>query len=209
MKSIYASLSTVFLISGLLFSPCAIAAPAAAAESGITVNAQDLYQAFKRDATAARKKYYDKIIVVTGILDTVGKVTGGEAMTIERSTVCRVQRKSSELEDIKQAIKDERDRMEKARSWAREYDRDRRKNIVRRTDTRDNGYEKKHKQGIFNEYDESINPNGPRDENLLIEISVTGKCRGIRSGKVFVDKCTDLSFTTRPGNRLELLEKKK
>ena len=65
MKALFASFLAVFLVSSFLLS---VPAATAADESGITVNASDLYQAFKRDATAARKKYYGKKIVVTGII---------------------------------------------------------------------------------------------------------------------------------------------
>ena len=77
---------------------------------------------------------------------------------------------------------------------------------VRPVDNDSNGRDKR---GNFGEYEESMNPNGPRDENLLIDVSLSGECKGIRSGKGYVDNCQDLSFTTSAGSREKALEKKK
>jgi hypothetical protein len=142
---------------------------------------------------------------------SVGRATGGEVLNLEIAAVARVTRKNPDLERIKLELKKEDDRMEEARKWAREFDRDRRKRILRTYDGDDNHHRNRDRRDhdAYREYSDSKNPHGPKDENLIVDVSVTGLCRGIRSGKVYIDKCDNVSYTTRQGNRLKELQDKK
>ena len=158
--------------------------------SAMASSAKALLEEFEADRNAAYKQYRGNEMSVSGKITRTLKALGGMEITLDDAVTVKIGREHDELvKQIEEAAKAENDRVDKAREWRNNYERQRRRSSGNKKGGKNKGGKGK------GPYKDSMNPHGAPKEDLNLSLTASGVCKGIRNSKILLQPVSSASLS--------------